>query len=158
MNPERQSKLKGLLDAFEEKRACAERQAEERRAAHLLFLQRFDEKVETIVRPAMQEVAVELEAHGVRTTIEAGGRLVSGARDRSVIMLTVAVAREEPQRRGRRPLPPDYTVRALEETDQVIVHDSTLPEGTRVRGLFELDEISRELIEERLLSFLSRVL
>lgn len=163
-----EEKLKAELDALvmkhENAKAAATRATEKRDAEQDAFVRRFVEVRDRCIGPAMKEVADYLEGRGFQQAVKktAGEPSPRGVEQVASISLIIYVG-DDGERRRQDMDYPAFTYICDRSKQHVWMHERTMaPRRGGQAGIvgepLQPEQITRELVQSRILSFLKKII
>ena len=165
MDNDAKKHLTGILDAFAAKQAAWKREVERKKSEHELFLERFADKVKSVIRPAMEGVSAELRSRGHETSITERQEAVTAdgrVTEANIDMAIMPSGQTYPMNR-RDPLScPHITFIAGHHENKVSVYESTMmPGGGGQSGRtreYTLDQVTAEVVQSHILKVLAEAM
>lgn len=160
MKDDKKAKLGKILADFEAQRASANKAADRANTAHEEFLENFTALAKSTIRPAMEEVIEQLRASGHDAAIkEEQERREHDSKTRGASIMLYVYPLGQKSRYFNENDCPHFGVIANTSKDTVYTHESTMMPGRGGSagggGEFHLDQISSDLVHDRILHVLS---
>lgn len=163
MKDSHKAQLGEILSAFDAKRAAVKKETERRKTAHELFLEAFAEKTKSVIRPAMEELAIALRERGHDAEIveQAESSDAQGRVQNARVTLSIFPLGERPRHSNELDVP-HVAIIANSHSDDVYVHQSTMMPGrggqAGSEGKYTLDSITADLVQQLTLKVLAQAM